>query len=108
MIALEGVQRRFISMLPAMKHLSYEGRLDRFRLFSLEQRSLRGELIKVCKIMRDMDRVDKEQLFPLVEGPVTRGHRFKVRAGGLVGDVRENFFTQRVVMVWNALPARAV
>jgi len=31
------------------------------------------------KIMRDMDRVDREQLFPLVEGSVMRRHRFKVR-----------------------------
>jgi len=36
-----------------------------------EQRRLRGDLIEVHK--RDMDRVDKEQLFPLVEGSVTRG-----------------------------------
>ena len=53
---------------------------------SLEQRRLRGDLIEVYKIMRDMDRVDKEQLFPLIEGSVMRGHRFKVRGrrfGGL-------------------------
>jgi len=40
---------------------------------------LRGDLIEVYKIMRGMDRVDKEQLLPLVEWSVTRRHRFKVR-----------------------------
>ena len=52
-------------------------------MFSLEQRRLRGNLIEAFKIMRGMDRVDREQLFPLVEGSVTRGHKLKV--GGLGG-----------------------
>jgi len=71
-IALEGVQRRFTRMLHGMEHLNYEERLDRLGLFLL-----RGDLIEVYTIMRGMDRVDKNQLFPLVEGSVMRGHRFK-------------------------------
>jgi len=60
--------------------------------------------------MRDMDRGDKEQLFPLVEGSVTRGHRFKLRGRRFRGDARESFFTERVVVVtvWNVLPGRVV
>ena len=58
--------------------------------------------------MRDKNRVDKEQLFPLVEGSVMRGHRFKVRDRKFRGDVRKKSFTQRVVMVCNALPGRVV
>ena len=108
MIALEGVQRRFTRMLPGMEHLSYGERLGRLGLFSLEQRKLRGDLIEVYKIMRDMDRVDREQLFPLVEGSVRRGHRFKVRAGSLGGYVKKNLFTQRVVTVWKSLSGRVV
>ena len=74
MNALEGVQSRFTRMLPGMEHLSYKERLDRLGLFSLEQRRLRDGLTEVFKIMRGMDRVDREQLFPLVDGSVTRGH----------------------------------
>ena len=48
-------------------------------MFSLEQRRLRDDLIKMYKIMRDMDRVDKEQLFPFIEESVMRGHRVKMR-----------------------------
>ena len=59
--------------------------MDRLGLFLLEQRRLRGDLIEVFKIMRGMDRVDREQLFPLVEGSVTRGHKLKVRGGRLRG-----------------------
>jgi len=33
----------------------------------------------MCRNMRDMDRVDKEELFPLVGGSVAKGHGSKVR-----------------------------
>eukprot|EP00061_Rhincodon_typus_P003455 g20122.t1 len=49
-IALEGVQRRFTRMLPGMMKLSYKERPARLGLFSLEQRSLRGDMIEVYKI----------------------------------------------------------
>ena len=42
--------------------------------------------------MRAMDRVDQEQLFPLSEGSVTRGHRFMGRANRFRGDVRKYLF----------------
>ena len=77
-IALERVQR-FTRMLPGLESFSYEERLDRLGLFSLEQRRLRGDMIEVYKIMMGIDRVDRKELFPLVEGSITRGHRFKVR-----------------------------
>ena len=43
-------------------------------------------------MMGDMDRVDKEQLFPSVEGSITRLHEFKMRGTGFGGDVRINLF----------------
>ena len=44
--------------------MSYKERLDRLELFSLECRRLRGDLIKVNKIMRGIDKVDNQYLFP--------------------------------------------
>ena len=58
--------------------------------------------------MRGMDRVDREQLFPLLEGSVTRGHNLEVRGGRFREELRKNLSTQRVVTVWNALPGRVV
>jgi len=60
--------------------LSYKERLDRLGLFSLERRRLRGDLIEVYKIMRGVDKVDSQHLFPKVGESKTRG--FKVRGGG--------------------------
>ena len=58
--------------------------------------------------MRDMDRMDKEQLFPSVEGSVVSGQRFEMRDGRIRGDVRKNFFTQRVVTGLECLAWRVV
>ena len=58
--ALERVQKIFTRMLPDMKGISYEERLEKFGLFSLDRWRLRGDLIKVYKIMRDMDRVNSQ------------------------------------------------
>eukprot|EP00061_Rhincodon_typus_P010329 g34541.t1 len=41
------------------------------------KRRLREDMIEVYKTMRGMDRVNKEQLFPLAEGSITRGHSFR-------------------------------
>ena len=58
-----------------MEGISYEERLEKLGLFSLERQRLRGDLIEVYKIMRGMDRVDSQKLFPRVEESITRGHR---------------------------------
>jgi len=84
-----------------MEGISFEERLEKLGLFSLNRCRLRGDLIEVYKIMRGMDRVDSQKLFPRVEESVTRGHRFK-------GDVRGRFFTQRVAGAWNSLPGDVV
>ena len=46
----------------------------------------------------------KEYLFPKVGESKTRGHRFKVSGERYKSVQRGDFFTQRVVSVWNKLP----
>ena len=106
--ALERVQRRFTRMLPGMEGRSYEERLRDLGLFSLERRRLRGDLIETYKMIRGLDRVDSDSLFPRMEKASTRGHGFKLRGGSYRTDVRGRFFTQRVVRDWNALPDAVV
>ena len=59
--------------------MNYKERLDRPGLFSLERRRMRGDLIEVYKIMRGIDKVNGQGLFPRVGESKTRGHRLKVR-----------------------------
>ena len=107
-IKLERVQKRFTRMLPGLDDLSYKERLDRLGLFSLEHRRLSGDLIEVDKIMKAIDQLDSQYLFPKVGVSKTRGHRFKVRGERYKSVQRGNLFTQRVVSVWNKLPELVV
>ena len=75
-------------MLPGVEGLSYEVRLSKLGLFSLERRRLRGDQIEVYKIMKGIDRVNSWKLFPRSEMTNTRGHKVQYR---YVGDV---FYTE--------------
>ena len=106
---IERVQRRCTRMLPGFKQLSYRERLNKLGLYSLERRRLRGDLIEVFKMMKGIDRVDVDKLFPLRVGKIqTRGHDMRIKGQKFRGNMRGNFFTQRVVAVWNDLPAEVV
>jgi len=59
-------------------------------------------------MIRGLDRVDSGSPFPRIVMASTRGHSFKLRGDRYRTDVRGRFFTQRVVRVWNALPATVV
>ena len=48
--ALDRVQKRFTRMLPGMEGISYEERLNKLGLFSLERWKLRDDLIEVYKV----------------------------------------------------------
>ena len=67
------MQKRFTRMLPGLEGMSYKERLDKPGLFSLEWRTLRGDLIEIYKILRGIVRVDSQNLFPRVEMSNTRG-----------------------------------
>ena len=85
---VEDFSRWFTRMLPGLEGMSYEERLDKLGLFSLERWRLRGDLIEVYKIM---NRMDSQMFFPRVEKSSTRGHRFKVRGEKFRGDMRGKF-----------------
>ncbi|XP_059805558.1 uncharacterized protein LOC132380631 [Hypanus sabinus] len=103
--ALERVQRRFTRMLPGLESMNYDQRL---RLYCLERRRMTGNMIEVYKMLRGIDRVDSQRLFPRAPLLSTSGHGFKLRGGKFKGDIRGRVFTQRVVGAWNARPESVV
>ena len=52
-------------MIPALKQLPYEDRLKQCGLTTLETRRIRGDQMKVFKIMHGYEDVDKEVFFKL-------------------------------------------
>lgn len=69
---------------------------------------MRGDLIETYKIVKGLDRVDAGRMFPMMGETRTRGHNLKIRGCRSRTEMRRNFFTQRVVGLWNLLPQRAV
>jgi len=76
---LEKVQRRFMKMINGMKGKSYEERLQKLNLWSLEERRNRQDSIEVFKICKGLSRMRPEELFHFDDrGKGTRGHSLTV------------------------------
>ncbi|KAK4817238.1 hypothetical protein QYF61_005260 [Mycteria americana] len=82
---LERVQRRATELGKGLEHKADGERLRDLGLFSLEKRRLRGDLIA---------------LYNCLKGGCREG-RFRL-------DIREFYFTERVIKHWNRLPREVV
>ena len=94
-------------MIVECRGMSYEERLDELDLMSLEKRRVRGDLIEVYKIINNLDKIEFSKFF-VMSNSITRGHKYKLSKNRNSLEVRQNFFSQRVVDVWNHLPAKVV
>jgi ribonucleases P/MRP protein subunit RPP40 len=106
--AIERVQRRATKLIEGYHNMSYEDRLKKTGLISLEKRRVRGDLIQVFKILTGFDKIDYKLFFELVRGGKTRGHKLKLVKNRSNGNLRKNFFSQRIVNCWNSLPQEVV
>ena len=107
---LEKVQRRAIMMVTNIKG-TYEERLAKLGMRTLEDRRLRGDLIETFKILTGKSDVKYQTWFQLAKDEVgtvdTRsktGHLNLSKPPNATTDVRKNFFSHRVVPHWNQLP----
>ena len=104
---LEKVQRRMTRLLPELVHFSYEERLQLFQLTTLKTRRLRFDLICVYRMLRGFMNIE-QSIFFAHSTRISRGHSHKLAVNFSRLDIRQHFFSQRVVSVWNDLPKSCV
>ena len=105
---LEQVQRRATRMIKECRSQDYENRLLSTGLISLEARRNRGDLIQVFNLVKGIDKIDFNNFFTLANSNRTRGHKYKLVKVRSRLEIRKNFFSNRIVNMWNNLPAFVV
>ena len=105
---LENIQRRWTKCIDGLNSLSYADRLQALKLYSVQGRLLRADLIQCWKLFHGESCISADDLFCLAPGNRTRGHCFKVFSPTTNTDARKRFFSIRCIAVWNSLPAETV
>ena len=109
---LESVQRFFTKRLLqrcGIASSSYEDRLSILNLKSLEHRRLVADLVMVFKIINKLVDIDADLFFTFKPARYNlRGHCQTLVRPKSVSNTASNFFTSRVIRLWNALPITVI
>ena len=88
--------------------MTYEDRLRHLKLPTLRFRRIRGDLIEAYKMLTGVYEAEACPLFEMHRGRETRSHSLKLMNAQVLTRERRNFFTERIVDVWNSLPSDIV
>ncbi|XP_065667883.1 uncharacterized protein LOC136088150 [Hydra vulgaris] len=102
------IQRRATKVAPELKHLSYTEKLAKLCLTTLETRRTRDDLIEFFKITTGIDKILWYKELYKASSQSLRGHSMKFEREFTKTTIRHNFFTNRVIPHWNALPEKMV
>jgi len=86
------------------RDLEYPERLDRLGLPSLKLQRLHLDLM-CYKIVFGLVHAKSSELFQCNSSANTRGHAYKLYNSQYSNSARTNLFANRIVNVWNSLPA---
>jgi len=100
LVLLEQIQHRFTRMIPWFKKLSYEERLRKLDLWTLEKWRNRFQVFKMYK---GLSTILFSNFFTFYTVVNTRGHTAKIVKRRCQLDIRRFFFSTRVIDRWNRL-----
>ncbi|KER34093.1 hypothetical protein T265_00265 [Opisthorchis viverrini] len=96
---LERVQHLVTKMVPSLRSLSYSERCRKLKLFTLEYRRLRIDLIYVFRVLCLNHFPQLMFLFDIPTTNITRGHRFKLTVTRMDNVPHGYSFSRRVVIL---------
>ena len=96
-------------MISGLNTQTYDEKLTELSILSLRRRRQMIDLINTFKIVRNVDNVNRNQWFHTVSEQPTRATRqtsceFNLCRKEWRTDQRRNFYSVRVIDVWNRLP----
>ena len=98
---------RDTKLLGEIKDLPNPERLRKLKLPSLEHRRRRGDAIEVYKYLSGQYNVQSPAL-ELNRDAITRGNSMKLTKTRSRLNIRGNYFSKRVVNLWNSLPEEVI
>ena len=101
-------ERHFTKIINGHQHLSYEDRLKSLKLQSLEHRRLIADLIMCYNIIRGHSCIESSSFFTPNRNTTLRGHPYRLSVPLANINVRNHFFSNRIISVWNSLPTELV
>ena len=108
---IESVQRAFTKRLAGYNGLSYEARLEKAGLCTLEMRRLHADLCLCYNILHGNLDTEISKFFEIDltgKNMGLRGHSWKIKTSGSRLDSRLHYFSKRIINPWNALSQKIV
>jgi len=69
---------------------------------------VRADLIEVFKIVKGLSSIKLETFFEVDNKGIARGHQWKLKKKRCNTDLRQHFFSERVINMWNNLDKHVV
>ena len=98
--AIESVQRKLTQILPELSHISYEERLHKLNLTTLNYRRHRMDMTQTFKIINKIGDIKMEGLFEFSDS-ITGGHSLKLKKSRVLKSFKMNSFSIRAIDKWN-------
>ena len=97
-----------LELAPGLKDVPYNERLQILGLWSLEERRICSDLIEVYKMINKLSNVNFETFFEFDTNRSTRGHSLKLKKKRFNTKLRQHFFTDKIINLWNSLDEQIV
>ena len=105
---IESVQRAFTKRLEGLSRFSYNDRLRKLNLETLELRRLKTDLVVCFKLLHGQIDSNYDHYFQLINYSSTRGHNYKLAKQFSRVNAHKFDFSNRIIDAWNSLPVDVV